>query len=254
MHLMHTAWIPHVLSSTAAPSLPLLTSWPAAGRVVLHVAGHAPAVRPVPLRAPAPGEEGAPRECAVCLETYTRNADWAVFACGHATCRPCYAKLLQRPGRCCPLCRQPLVEPVGEEAGAAPAAGPPRPLGHAQTREGPQSSGGPVAGRVPHAAWAPQPREGVQAGASRGGGHGAGGLPAAGDGSAAGVSPEAGAANRRLAASPRAGSGAPTASGQAGPAAASPASGQAAAEQAAGNRRPAPPVPQRPPPGGDAAV
>jgi len=224
---------------------------------VLRVAGHAPAVRPLPLRAPAAGEEGAPRECAVCLETYTRNADWAVFACGHATCRPCYAKLLQRPGRCCPLCRQPLVEPVAEEeAGAAPEAGAPQPLGHAQAREGPQSSGGLAAGGVPHAAWAPQPRVGLQAGASREGVHVAGGLPAAGGGFAAEVSSEAGAADRRSVASPRAGSGAPTARGQAGPAVASPASRQAAAEQAADNRRSAlsDGVPQRPRPGGDAAV
>ena len=54
------------------------------------------------------------RECPVCLEEGAANAHWAVFPCGHATCRPCYERLVAKPQQdaACPLCRAPLCEPV----------------------------------------------------------------------------------------------------------------------------------------------
>jgi hypothetical protein len=68
----------------------------------------------VPVRAPPPGEEGRARECPVCLEETRSNAQWALFPCGHGTCRPCYGRLVAKPQQdaACPLCRAPLKEPV----------------------------------------------------------------------------------------------------------------------------------------------
>ena len=54
------------------------------------------------------------RECPVCLEETTSNAQWVIFGCHHATCRTCYAQLVAKPHQdaACPLCRSPLTELV----------------------------------------------------------------------------------------------------------------------------------------------
>ncbi|EIE26415.1 hypothetical protein COCSUDRAFT_64482 [Coccomyxa subellipsoidea C-169] len=78
--------------------------------------GSRQARRPLPTHAPPDDEEGTPRECPVCLEETTSNAQWVVFGCHHATCRTCYDQLVAKPHQdaACPLCRRPLTELVPE--------------------------------------------------------------------------------------------------------------------------------------------
>ncbi|BDA41006.1 hypothetical protein COCOBI_01-6610 [Coccomyxa sp. Obi] len=74
--------------------------------------------RPLPVQAPPLEEEGTPRECPVCLEEITSNAQWVIFHCRHATCRTCFDQLVAKPHQdaACPLCRSLLTELVPEEA------------------------------------------------------------------------------------------------------------------------------------------
>ncbi|EIE26420.1 hypothetical protein COCSUDRAFT_39523 [Coccomyxa subellipsoidea C-169] len=57
--------------------------------------------------------EGQSRECPVCWDKVTRNAQWRLFSCRHGTCEQCYKRIVVLPGSAasCPLCRMPLVEP-----------------------------------------------------------------------------------------------------------------------------------------------
>ena len=54
------------------------------------------------------------RDCPVCLEEVTKNAEWVIFPCHHGTCRTCYGQLVGKPDgdAACPLCRTALTEPM----------------------------------------------------------------------------------------------------------------------------------------------
>ncbi|KAK9916394.1 hypothetical protein WJX75_002142 [Coccomyxa subellipsoidea] len=92
------------------------TFWARSGGRLRENAARRPR-RPLPTTAPPAEEEGTVRECPVCLEETTSNAQWVIFGCHHATCRTCYAQLVAKPHQdaACPLCRSPLTELVPEE-------------------------------------------------------------------------------------------------------------------------------------------
>ena len=72
-------------------------------------------MRLLPVGGPPAADEGTRRECPVCLEEVTANAEWVVFPCRHSTCADCYHRIvgkLLEDDAACPMCRAPLAEPV----------------------------------------------------------------------------------------------------------------------------------------------
>lgn len=108
-----------------------------------------------PVFPPAEEEEGSARECSVCLEEVTANANWTCFGCHHGTCTGCYEKLCQRPLHAarCPLCRAPLLEivPRGTQQSQGGDPGPGSGAGGGITNAEGQASGGTQSGDTSHA-------------------------------------------------------------------------------------------------------
>jgi len=97
-------------TSTSAPPLPPPLDALEAIRASLDE------LRPVPLAASLPDHD-----CAICIESLLRGQSAVTLPCNHVFHGGCILKWITRGSACCPLCKQPCKQPVGEVAAAAPS-------------------------------------------------------------------------------------------------------------------------------------